>query len=327
MIKVYFKEIRPKIIRELGSAKKSIRVAVYWFTNLELLDSLLFKLKKGVKVTLIIHNDYINNRETGLDFQNFIEAGGNFFFSDSYNPMHNKFCIVDEKILINGSYNWTYYAETRNSENILIIKREKAIIRAFIEEFDRIISYSEQVEKIVTLKRHEINDSKMLGTKEYLAKEMIYQAKSQNKIEIVDQAFEVIPYNIEIQRIACDLGLKKRLKLKYSIGASLKDDRYLVIVPKGSIIPFSNNEIVQTSEDNQVTTSSTIYYGENPIASNNHKIGSLKVYGLPPKPAGESKLRYVASIDITGYFKLEKISLDTGASDYMTQNIKSILEE
>jgi hypothetical protein len=327
MIKVHFKEIRPKIIRELGSAKKSIRVAVYWFTNLELLDSLLFKLKKGVKVTLIIHNDYINNRETGLDFQSFIEAGGNFFFSDSYNPMHNKFCIVDEKILINGSYNWTYYAETRNSENILIIKREKAIIRAFIEEFDRIISYSEQVEKIVPLKKLEIIDSKMLGTREYLAREMIYQAKSQNKIEIVDQAFEIIPYNIEIQRIACDLDLKKRLKLKHSIGASLKGDKYLVIIPKGSIIPFANCEIVQTSEDNQVTSSSSIYYGENPIASKNYKIGILKVYGLPPKPAGESKLKFVASIDLSGYFKLEKISVDTGTFDHLSKSIKSFLEE
>jgi len=59
----------------MDSAKKTIRVAVYWFTNLELLDSIMFKLKKGVKVTLIIHNDYINNRETGLDFQSLNSSG------------------------------------------------------------------------------------------------------------------------------------------------------------------------------------------------------------------------------------------------------------
>jgi molecular chaperone DnaK (HSP70) len=115
---------------------------------------------------------------------------------------------------------------------------------------------------------------------------------------------------------AYDLEFKKRLKLKHSIGASLKGDKYLIIVPKGSIIPFSNSEIVQTSEDNQVTSYSSIYYGENPIAGKNYKIGVLKVYGLPPKTVGESKLKFIASIDLSGYYKLEKISLDTGAKDY-----------
>lgn len=34
--------------------------------------------------------------------------------------MHNKFCIFDGSILITGSYNWTYSAENRNAENIII---------------------------------------------------------------------------------------------------------------------------------------------------------------------------------------------------------------
>ena len=56
------------------------------------------------------------------DFQKFIDIGGHFYFSDTRNPMHNKFCVIDNKVLINGSYNWTYYAEDRNRENILILK-------------------------------------------------------------------------------------------------------------------------------------------------------------------------------------------------------------
>ena len=121
MVNTYFNNIRSHILNELEAAEKVIWVAVYWFTNQELFNKLLYKLNQGVKVELIIHNDYINNRDTGLAFQKLIEAGCSFYFSDDDNPMHNKFCIIDQKVLINGSYNWTYYAESKNSENILII--------------------------------------------------------------------------------------------------------------------------------------------------------------------------------------------------------------
>ncbi len=326
MIEVHFKNIRSRILKELYNAKHSISVAVYWFTNHELLDALKYKAKKGLKVTLIIHNDYINNRETGLDFQSLIESGGSFYFSDDYNPMHNKFCIIDEKVLINGSYNWTYYAETRNRENIIIIKRRKNIIKAFHEEFERIISLSEKIDKIVQLTKFEINDTKMLGTRNYLAHEILFQAKSQGRIEIADRAFEIEPSNIEIQKLACELNLKKRLKLKHSIGASLKNDGYLTVVPIGSIIPYFNTSTLRTSEDNQISCTSTISYGENTIASKNYKIDSLTVRGLPPKPAGESELRIITTIDLFGELKLEMVSIDTGNRANFSRKINSILE-
>jgi phosphatidylserine/phosphatidylglycerophosphate/cardiolipin synthase-like enzyme len=111
MIKSYFNQIRSNIIKEISKAENEILIAVYWFTNQELFNILIEKLKEGVQIELIIHNDFINNRESGLPFQEFIENGGKFYFSDGNNPMHNKFCVIDKKVLINGSYNWTYFAE------------------------------------------------------------------------------------------------------------------------------------------------------------------------------------------------------------------------
>jgi phosphatidylserine/phosphatidylglycerophosphate/cardiolipin synthase-like enzyme len=39
--------------------------------------------------------------------------------------MHHKFCLIDDRILINGSYNWSYPAR-RNEENILVLRRDLA---------------------------------------------------------------------------------------------------------------------------------------------------------------------------------------------------------
>lgn len=327
MINAHFRNIKSVILKELKSAKRTINVAVYWFTNHELLDELRNKVQKGIKVSLIIHNDYINNRETGLDFQSFIDDGGSFFFSNEFNPMHNKFCIIDDKILINGSYNWTYYAENRNWENILLIKREKKIINSFANEFESIISSSQRIEKVSPLTRLLDDDTNTLGTIDYLANDIILQAKFQNKTELVDSAFQIAPNNIEIQKIACDLQLRRKLRFKNSIGASLKEDRYLIIVPQGSVIPYQGVVEVKTSEDLQTKSTCDIYYGENKTASKNKKIGSLTVSGLPPKPAGESRLKITTIIDLFGNTRFEKISLDTKGTDLLTTNLSYLLEE
>ena len=141
MVQAYFKNIRSSIIKEIFLAKETINIAVYWFTNHELFDMIYQKQLSGVQCQLIIHNDYINNRNTGLPFQKFIDAGGKFFFSDEENPMHNKFCLIDNQILINGSYNWTYYAENKNKENILIIKNEPEVINSFQNEFLKFLPF------------------------------------------------------------------------------------------------------------------------------------------------------------------------------------------
>lgn len=327
MVKVYFENIRQEILREINEASESIIVAVYWFTNEDLFQKLLSKIDKGIRVELIIHNDYINNRDTGLNFQKFINKGGHFYFSSTYNPMHNKFCIIDDKTLINGSYNWTYYAEDRNRENILILKDEAETTKSFILEFNRLKSLTEKVENIRPLTRFEVDEFNFLRARDYLANDIIFQAKETGKKEIVENAFLIAPDNIEVQKIAFELDLTKRWKLKHSIGTSLKFDRYLVIIPRGTMLPVSLSQIVQTSEDNQRSSSSTIHYGENPRASRNKQFAMMKIYGIPPKPAGEAKLKYHFTIDIYGNLKMEKFSLDNGRRQIINHKITNLLIE
>ena len=35
--------------------------------------------------------------------------------------MHNKFAIIDNRLLLTGSYNWTFSANHRNDENLMVI--------------------------------------------------------------------------------------------------------------------------------------------------------------------------------------------------------------
>lgn len=336
MVVPFFNDIRQEIIKAIDEATDEILVAVYWFTNHELFDKLCDKVRDGKKVELIVHNDFINNREAGLNFQNFIDLGGQFYFSDSDNPMHNKFCVIDSKTLINGSYNWTYFAENKNSENILLIKDEQNTIDAFKNEFQNLKQQLQQVDTVKKLSRFELDEFNGLSAKEYLANDIIYEARATNRPEIVETAFKLSPDNIKVQQTAVRLDLTKKRKLKCSIGASLKDNKYLVGVEKGTILPVSISRIVHTSADNQVTCGSTLHYGDNDLASmnktmpgkgSNGKIGGVVVRGLPSKPQGEAELKFIFTIDLYGSLKVRFYSLDNGRSDYFSVNVNGLLAD
>lgn len=335
MIKTYFHNIRNQILTELEKAENEIVVAIYWFTNLELFEKLCEKKEKGLSVSLIVHNDFINNRENGLDFQKFINLGGELYFSDADNPMHNKFCVIDEKVLINGSYNWTYFAESKNNENILLIKSEDEAIKAFRTEFENLKNNLEIVSKIFKLTKFEIDEFNGLNSREYLANDIIYEAKETNKPEIVQEAFKISPENIRVQKEAVKLNLYEKRRLICSIGAGMKDNQYLVGVEKGTLLPITITREVRTSADNQIACQSVIYYGDKELANQNKPMpnkginglaGGVVIRGLPKLPVGEARMKMIFTIDLYAKLQVKFYSLDNGKTDFYRVDVKNLVK-
>jgi hypothetical protein len=156
MITPLFENIQSSIIRDLSKAKIDINIAIAWFTNHEFFETLLRKLEEGLEVNLIIINDSINNRIGGLNWQKFINSGGNLYFCSYPNMMHHKFCIIDSKILYNGSYNWTYSAECKNKENTIKHTDSKELISRFHNEFIFLTSIYKKPKRIKPFEAEEI---------------------------------------------------------------------------------------------------------------------------------------------------------------------------
>lgn len=115
----HFQDIQNKILAVLDEAQVSIKLVIAWFTNETLRDKLLEKQAQGIDVTIAIYDDGINRRH-GVDLSNLNVIrlrrglrGG---------LMHDKFCMIDNQVVISGSYNWTTNAETRNDENIVVVR-------------------------------------------------------------------------------------------------------------------------------------------------------------------------------------------------------------
>ncbi|MCC3154586.1 phospholipase D-like domain-containing protein [Hymenobacter sp. BT770] len=145
-IDAHFTGIRAAIQNELSQATSSIRVAVAWFTDQTLFTTLLEKLAAEVSVLVVIRNDVINLNPTGIDWQQLIDAGGTLFFSQESPHLHHKLCVVDDKKVISGSYNWTYGAQ-RNQENI-VVSDQHELVKSFRAEFDNLLSQAEEVSNI-----------------------------------------------------------------------------------------------------------------------------------------------------------------------------------
>ena len=132
----YFEEIEKQIISKISSSQSSVFVAVAWFTNQLLFDSLTDAIKNNVAVKVLILDDILNRNEFGLDFGVLSKLGADVRFTRSDSgTMHNKFCIIDNMV-ITGSYNWTYHAN-KNDENILMTD-EESVVNNYRMEFDRL---------------------------------------------------------------------------------------------------------------------------------------------------------------------------------------------
>ncbi|MCF8380077.1 MAG: hypothetical protein K9H49_10900 [Bacteroidales bacterium] len=135
-VEIHFEEIQEQIISHIKSANYSIWVAVAWFTDRKLMQELYEKKKQGLNIRLIVIDDEIN-RKYGFKYENVCETKRVQPSGIYKNIMHHKFCIIDFKTVIHGSYNWTNKAQW-NKETISI-DYGKEIAEKFAKEFIELI--------------------------------------------------------------------------------------------------------------------------------------------------------------------------------------------
>lgn len=141
---VLFDGIADRLVLEISKAKSSIYVAVAWLSNENLFDALVAKAKQGVMVRLMISNDEQTQKNSQkLDYKILNGIGDSdvsLVKPEMGGLMHNKLCIIDRLTVITGSYNWTYYADNKNHENVFIFQ-DKEVAEACIKYFKEIISH------------------------------------------------------------------------------------------------------------------------------------------------------------------------------------------
>jgi PLD-like domain len=138
----HFKNIKSVLLNHLNSAQSSINIAVAWFTDADIFEALISKRQAGLKIIVALSNDDKNFHESySLNFEPLKSIGGQVIVVDMA-FMHHKFCIIDEKLLLTGTANYTYNGFHKNKENVFEIE-DNEIIQEFLKEFKSLINFFE----------------------------------------------------------------------------------------------------------------------------------------------------------------------------------------
>ncbi|PVU98069.1 hypothetical protein BB559_001787 [Furculomyces boomerangus] len=124
------------LLKEITKAKSSLDICVYSITDDDISNRLIDLHNSGVRVRIISDDDQAKGRGSDLyDFRD--KHGMQVRFDNMASYMHNKFCVIDNKVVITGSYNWSKNARKNNQENIIITNSTEAT-NGFTKEFEKL---------------------------------------------------------------------------------------------------------------------------------------------------------------------------------------------
>jgi len=142
----YFQDIEYHLIKHLSETKERILIAVAWFTNQNISDALI--RLKDVNIDIIVDDNNVNRESIAIKNlqNNTIQISFIKDLQKNYYLMHNKFCVIDNKTVLTGSYNWSKNANT-NDENLAFIS-DKDIATSYNMEFSKIKNKKYKIDRI-----------------------------------------------------------------------------------------------------------------------------------------------------------------------------------
>lgn len=105
----------------ISSAKKTVKVAMFTWTRLDLAQEIVRAAKRGVHAEVVVDH-YSGNGVSAKVVSYLKKEGIHVRLSQGTALLHHKFLYIDSNVLVNGSANWTRAAFTKNDDCFLILK-------------------------------------------------------------------------------------------------------------------------------------------------------------------------------------------------------------
>lgn len=128
------------LVKVLQQARHQIRVQAYLFTSRPLAQALIAAHQRGVDVKVLADWEMVKKGERS-QIPCLAEAGIPVWLETRYTVAHNKIMLIDAmdaaSVVVTGSYNYTFSAQARNAENLLILRDNAALARAYLDHWQR----------------------------------------------------------------------------------------------------------------------------------------------------------------------------------------------
>ena len=132
------------VVNALGHATNSVLVQAYSFTSAPIAGALVEALRRGVRVQVILDKSQRTEKYSEADFLQ--HEGVPTLIDEQHAIAHNKIMIIDEYLVLTGSFNFTKAAEENNAENLLVIN-DAALARRYLDNWRVHERHSEPYER------------------------------------------------------------------------------------------------------------------------------------------------------------------------------------
>jgi phosphatidylserine/phosphatidylglycerophosphate/cardiolipin synthase-like enzyme len=130
----------PALIEEINKANQSIDIQAYTFTSSDIAQALAAAVDRNVKVRVILDKRRRSDRDSQAIYFQSRHIG---VFIDDHHPVAgNKVMLIDGKVLVTGSFNFSRESEDMNAENMLIIHDRPKLIGQYQANFEQHLNHS-----------------------------------------------------------------------------------------------------------------------------------------------------------------------------------------
>lgn len=140
-------DIAGSIIDAISHARKQILVQAFSFTHKDIAKALIAAHGRGVEVKLIADSDQTNHN-TGEKISMIANAGIPVWLDGEHQSAHNKIILIDtgmpDVVVITGSYNFTYAAQFKNAENVLLIRGNNKLAQLYRDNWQHHASHAKR---------------------------------------------------------------------------------------------------------------------------------------------------------------------------------------
>jgi phosphatidylserine/phosphatidylglycerophosphate/cardiolipin synthase-like enzyme len=123
------------IVPLVQSATSSIRFLTFTFTDYPLADAISQRWNQGVDVAGVFET--VGSETDAAELKTLMCRNVPVRQDGNPNFLHHKYIVVDDRIVVTGSMNYSTNAETSNDENVIIIENTE-IARLYLQEFERV---------------------------------------------------------------------------------------------------------------------------------------------------------------------------------------------
>ena len=146
-MEIYFSPddgVATHLLELLGDAEQSIYFMTFSFTSDDIGKLMRKKFLAGLDIAGVMEAEQVKSN-VGTEYDSLLQSGIDVRLDGNPGQMHHKVIVIDRKVVVTGSYNFSSSAETRNDENLIVIY-SSTIAEQYLAEFQRVFAEAQPPE-------------------------------------------------------------------------------------------------------------------------------------------------------------------------------------